>query len=447
MQKPYLKTRVPGPKARAWIAKDQRFISPSYTRVYPAVIAHGQGVWLTDVDGNRFLDFNAGIAVCSTGHAHPKVVAAIKAQADKLLHYSGTDFYYSPEIECAERLAKLVPTGKENRVFLCNSGAEAVEGAVKLARYNSKRLQFLAFLHSFHGRTLGALSFTSSKARQRKGFFPLVPGVTHVPYANCYRCVFNLTHPTCGLACLRYIEDEIFKTIVPPEEVAGILFEPIQGEGGYVIPPDDWVRGLRSLATKYGILLIADEIQSGMGRTGKMFSYEHTGIKPDIVCIAKGIASGLPLGAFVAPAEIMDWKPGSHGTTFGGNPVSCAAALATLDVLTSGLVDNAAKMGTFMLSELKRRMHGHPMVGDIRGRGLMIGIEIVKDRKTKERAPAERDAVIQKCFEKGLLILGTGENTLRMMPPLIITRDEARVGLDILEKVFSEVIPGRRGTR
>ena len=441
MLKPHLKTRLPGPKARAWIAKDLRFVSPSYTRVYPAVIAHGKGVWLTDVDGNQLLDFNAGIAVCSTGHAHPKVVAAIKAQAEKLLHYSGTDFYYTPEIELAERLAKLVHTGKDNRVFLCNSGAEAVEGALKLARYKSKRPQFLAFLHSFHGRTMGALSFTSSKAKQRKGFFPLVPGVTHVPYAYCYRCVFNLKHPSCNLACLKYIEEEILGTIVPPEEVAGILFEPVLGEGGYVFPPDDWIRGLRNLATKYGMFLIADEIQSGMGRTGKMLALEHSGVKPDIVTLAKGIASGLPLGAFVAPAEIMDWEPGSHGTTFGGNPVSCAAGLATLEVLNAGLVANSAKVGAFMLKELNERLLDHPMVGDIRGRGLMIGVEIVKDKRAKERAPKERDAIVQKCFEKGLLILGSGANTVRMMPPLVITKEEAKVGLDIFEEVLLEVLP------
>lgn len=443
MQKPHLKTRLPGPKAKAWIARDQRFISPSYTRVYPAVIAHGKGVWLTDVDGNQFLDFNAGIAVCSTGHAHPKVVAAIKSQADKLLHYSGTDFYYAPEIEFAERLAKLVQTGKENRVFLCNSGAEAVEGALKLARYKSKRSQFLAFLNSFHGRTMGALSFTSSKAKQRKGFFPLVPGVTHVPYPYCYRCVFNLDHPSCHLACLKYIEEEILTTILPPEEVAAIIFEPILGEGGYVVPPDDWVRGLRALASKYGMLLIADEIQCGMGRTGKMLAIEHTGVKPDIVTLAKGIASGLPLGAFVASAEVMDWEPGSHGTTFGGNPVSCAAGLATLDVLSSGLIANAARVGSFMVKELNERLLDHPMVGEVRGRGLMIGIEIVKDKKTKGRASKERDAIVQRCFEKGLLILGSGVNTVRMMPPLVITKEEAKVGLDIFEKVLLEVLPAK----
>lgn len=445
MQKPNLKTKVPGTKARAWIAKDQRFVSPSYTRVYPAVISHGSGVWLTDVDGNRFLDFNAGIAVNSTGHAHPKVVAAIKTQAEKLLHYSGTDFYYTPEIEFAERLSKLVPTGSENRVFLCNSGTEAVEGALKLARYKSKRMQFLAFLHSFHGRTMGALSFTSSKAKQRKGFFPMVPGVTHVPYAYCYRCIFNLTHPSCNLACLKFIEEELFKTILPPEEVAGILFEPIQGEGGYVVPPDDWVKGLRDLTAKYGILLIADEVQTGMGRTGKMFAYEHTGIKPDIVVLAKGIASGLPLGAIVAPAEIMNWEPGSHGTTFGGNPVCCAAGLATLEVLTSGLVSNAAKVGSLLLNQVRQRLSDHPMVGDIRGRGLMIGIEIVRDKRTKERASKERDLIVQKCFGKGLLILGSGANTIRLMPPLIITKEEAQVGLDILEEVLTEVLPTRTG--
>jgi 4-aminobutyrate aminotransferase len=433
------KTQLPGPKAKTWVEKDAVAVSPSYTRSYPFVMDHGKGSEVWDVDGNRFIDFNAGIAVTATGHAHPDVVRAIQEQAEKFIHMSGTDFYYPAQVELAEKLNALVPIEEETKVFLTNSGTESVEAAFKLARYHTGRPRMLAFIGAFHGRSMGALSLTGSKYVQRKGFAPLVPGVTHVPYGYCYRCPFNLKYPNCDIACVDYIESTVFGTIAPPQEVAAIFVEPIQGEGGYVVPPPEFHVRLKELAERYGILFVADEVQSGMGRTGKMFAIEHWGVAPDIVCIAKGIASGMPVGAMVARKSVMNWEAGAHATTFGGNPVCCAAALATIRLIEDGFMENAARIGRRMLDRLNEVADDHPTIGDVRGKGLMIGIELVKDKATKERAPEMRDELLQRAFQKGLLLLGCGPNTSRFMPALNISQDIADEGLAIFEEALTEV--------
>lgn len=434
---PNMVTDLPGPKARDIIASDHRYISPSYTRSYPLVVRSAKGAIVEDVDGNRFLDFSAGIAVCSTGHCHPDVVRAIQKQAESLIHMSGTDFYYEHMPQLARKLESLMPDGKSWRCFFGNSGTEAVEAAMKLARYSTGRWQFIAFQSSFHGRTMGALSLTSSKPVQRKGFGPLVPGVTHIPYANCYRCPLNLEYSSCGIACANYLEEVVFKTTVDPSEVAAIVVETIQGEGGYIVPPPDFFPTLEKIARKHGILLIADEVQCGMGRTGKMFAFEHFDFHPDIVAIAKGVASGMPLGVTMAHAETMNWEPGAHASTFGGNPVCLAAAMATLRLLQDEYVANSAKIGEFLLVRLERLMDRHPAIGDVRGLGLMLGIEIVKDRKTKEKAPELRDAIIYECFRRGLLILAAGPSTIRLSPPLMVDEEQAQFAVDTLSEVIA----------
>jgi 4-aminobutyrate aminotransferase len=439
---PYIGGPLPGPRALEILERDARVISPSYTRCYPLVAESGRGATVIDVDGNRFLDFSAGIAVVATGHCHPEVVEAIQAQAARLIHMSGTDFYYENMVELAERLAALAPGGGARRVYFGNSGTEAVEAAIKLARYHTGRDKLIAFSGAFHGRTMGALSLTASKPVQRRGFGPLIPGVFHTPYAYCYRCPYGKTVDTCAVECATAIEDRLFKTIAPAEEVAAIVVEPVQGEGGYVVPPAMFFDELASIAEKHGVLLIFDEVQSGMGRTGKMWAAEHFGAAPDILAVAKGIASGLPLGATVARAEVMSWGPGAHASTFGGNPVSVAASLVTLDLLERGLVDNAARIGAYMLDRLREWPRRFPQVGDVRGLGLMLGIELVEDRETRVRAHDLRDRVVQMAFERGLLVLGAGENTLRLSPPLVISRDQAAFALDILEECLSEA-PGR----
>jgi 4-aminobutyrate aminotransferase len=446
---PHIKSRpLPGPKARAWVKRDQATISTSYTRAYPLVVSHGKGVELTDVDGNVFLDMNAGIAVGATGHAHPVVVKAIQEQAAKFLHMSGTDFYYPQEIQVAERLAKIVPGKKPKRTFLSNSGTEAVECAIKLARYKTGRTQFIAFIGAFHGRTMGSLSLTASKAIQKKGFAPTMPGVTHVPYADCRRCVFNLKFPGCQFACVSYIEDVVFKKVVPPEDTAAIVVETIQGEGGYIIPPPGYHQKLQALARKYGILMIYDEVQSGMGRTGEWFAVEHwPGVSPDIVTIAKGVASGLPLGATVASRDVMDWPPGSHGNTFGGNPVSCVAALATMDLIESELLQNTREVGAFMARELNGIVERHDHVGWVNAIGLMIGIEIVGKPGTNQKAPEMRDAIELECFKRGVLVLGCGASSIRMAPPLVVTRKQAQVALEVFEDAVVVVERGQGGAR
>ncbi len=438
-KRPRIKTALPGPKASRWIDLDHRYVSPSYTRYYPFVAETGRGVWLRDPDGNVFLDFTAGIAVTSTGHCHPKVLKAVKRQAKKLLHMSGTDFYYEPQIKLAERLAKLAPGTSEKKVFFCNSGTESVEAAFKLARYKTKREKMISFFGAFHGRTMGALSLTGSKVKQKENFGSLVPGVTHVGYGYCYRCPYHLRYPECNISCVSYIEETLFHTTLPPEEVAAVIVEPIQGEGGIVDPPPEYFPMLRELTKKYNILLIADEVQTGMGRTGKMFAMEHWGIEPDIVCVAKGIASGLPLGAIIAPSDIMIWQPGSHASTFGGNPVACSAALATLDLLEGGLIDNARVLGDYFKSRLLKLKERYSLIGDVRGRGLLLGIELVKNLETKEHATALRNEIIEKCFRKGLLILGCGESSIRFTPPLVISKNELDVGLEIFEESLKEI--------
>lgn len=438
-QVPDIRTELPGPKARTLIEADERYTSPSYTRVYPLAVERGYGAVIEDVDGNRFLDFTAGIAVCSTGHCHPRVVAAIRNQAEKLVHMSGTDFYYAPQGDLARKLAEIAPGASKKRVYFSNSGAEAVEAALKLARYHTKRPHILAFYGGFHGRTMGALSLTGSKTVQRRGFRPLVPEITHVSYADCYRCPQGPSGDGCCLRSIEEIESVVLHRTVSPEEVAAIVVEPIQGEGGYIVPPPEFHRELKRLAEKYGFLYIADEVQSGMGRTGKMFALEHWGVEPDILCTAKGIASGMPLGTIVARDELMDWPPGSHASTFGGNPVACVAALETIALLEEELIANAVSVGAYLQSQLKPLAEKHRLIGDIRGLGLMIGVDLVRDRETKERAHEERNAVVQACFRRGLLMLGCGESTLRLCPPLVIDRAQADVAVSILDEALSEI--------
>ncbi|NLF78818.1 MAG: acetyl ornithine aminotransferase family protein [Chloroflexi bacterium] len=430
---------MPGPNAKALIDRDSAVISPSYTRGYPLVMERGEGSIVWDVDGNRFIDFTTGIAVTATGHAHPHVVKAIQEQAAKFVHMSGTDFYYPTQVELAERLVSVAPFDDDAMVFFGNSGAEAIEAAVKLARYYTGRPRFIAFLRAFHGRTMGALSFTASKYVQRQGFFPLIPGVTHVPYPDTYRPILNLDgYRDYGEAVLDYIENIIFKTLVPANEVAGILVEPIQGEGGYVVPPDSFLPGLRELCDRYDILLILDEVQTGMGRTGKWWGINHWDVEPDIVCSAKGIASGMPLGAIIARKDIMrDWAPGAHASTFGGNPVSCAAGIATFDLLKDGLIDNAARMGEYMKGSLHAMAERHPSMGQVRGKGLMVGVEFVMDRDTREQAADLRNQVVDYAFEEHLLLLGCGTSTMRLIPPLNVDRDTIDQALLIFERAIS----------
>jgi 4-aminobutyrate aminotransferase len=441
---PKLKTALPGPNATKIVAADDRLISPSYTRSYPMVAKSGRGIRVTDVDGNEFLDFAAGIAVNSTGHCHPEVVKAIQDQAADLIHMSGTDFYYENMTTFAERLSAIAPMPGPHKFYYGNSGAEAVECAMKLARYHTGRQNIISFFGAFHGRTMGALSLTGSKPQQKRRFAPFVPGVHHIRYPYAYRGCPNGTpeeQEAFALECARYIEDRLFKTILPPEEVAAIILEPIQGEGGYVVAPDNFLQEIRRICDRHGILLIADEVQSGAARTGKWWAIEHSGVQPDIVCIAKGIASGMPLGICMAKADIMNWVPGSHASTFGGNPICIAAALATMDILEREGMQNAATVGEKMLERLRPWVAKHTTVGDVRGRGLMIGIELVlgRDQDKQSRTPAGpmRDKVVDLAFERGLLILGCGETTIRLCPPLIVNQHEADIALDILEECIT----------
>lgn len=452
---PELRTDLPGPRGRELIAADELYTSPSYTRVYPLAVERGYGAVIEDVDGNRFLDFTAGIAVCASGHCHPRIVQAIQTQAAKLIHMSGTDFYYAPQGDLAKKLAQLAPGPGAKRVFFTNSGAESVEAAFKLARYHTGRQHMIAFFGAFHGRTMGALSLTGSKVVQRRGFAPLIPLVSHVDYPNCYRCEKRGQKtddrgqglplasspqplaPSCCLESLNQLED-LFKRTVAPQEVAGLIVEPIQGEGGYIVPPPEFHRELRRLCDKHGILMIADEVQSGMGRTGKMFAMEHWGVVPDIVCLAKGIASGMPLGAIIARADIMDWGPGSHASTFGGNPISCVAALETIHLLEESLMENARVVGEHLKQRLQELASRHRLIGDVRGLGLMIGMELVRDRATKEMASTERDEIVQLCFRRGLLLLGCGMSTIRFCPPLVVTKDQCDVAVRILDDVLAK---------
>ena len=438
--KPDIKTALPGPKAAAIIARDARRISTSYTRDYPFVMEKGEGAVVEDVDGNIFLDCAAGIAVTSTGHAHPAVVKAIVDQAHKYLHMSGTDFYYELQVRLGEVIAGIVPIDGEVRSFFGNSGTEANEAALKLAKYSTKRTNIIAFLGSFHGRTLGSLAATSSKFIQRKGFGPMMPGMFHAPYATCYRCPVGLKPESCQAECLGFVEDQILIHLVSPDEVAGVLVEPIQGEGGYVVPAAQFHQRLRELTSKHGMMLIMDEVQSGMGRTGRMFAAEHFGVKADIVTIAKGVASGLPLSITAARADVMNWPPGAHASTFGGNPLSCAAALETIVLLQDGLMKNAETVGNHLLDRLRGLMDKYPLIGDVRGKGLMVGVELVRDRQTKERATTERDRIVQAMFKRGVLILGAGRNALRFAPPLVINKEQ----IDSIVAIFEEALKDLR---
>ncbi len=442
MDAPQLKTALPGPKAKALIERDGEVVSPSYTRDYPFVIARGSGATVEDVDGNVFLDCAAGIAVNSTGHAHPQVLQAIVDQAHKFLHMSGTDFYYEPQVKLGEDLAAAAPFQGPARTFFANSGTEANEAALKLARYHTKRHGIIGFLGSFHGRTLGSLSLTSSRAIQRRGFGAPAPGTYHAPYANCYRCPVKATPESCAGECLAFLEEQVLVHLVSPDDVAAVLVEPIQGEGGYVVPPAVFHQRLRELTTRHGMLLMTDEVQSGMGRTGKMWAIEHFGVEPDVVTAAKGIASGLPLGVTIARADVMAWPPGAHASTFGGNPVSCAAAVATIGLLRDTLLKNATEVGAHLMAGLQALQARHPLIGDVRGKGLMIGVELVRDRTTKERATTERDRVVQEAFSRGMLILGAGRNAVRFSPPLVLTKAQADTAIRIFDECLTAVEKG-----
>ena len=437
MKTHHIQTELPGPKARAMIERDTAVVSPSYPRDYPFVMSHGRGVEVWDVDGNRFLDFVAGIAVCSTGHSHPSVVTAVTDAAQNFLHIS-SDYWHEHQIRLGERMAELAPMGEPAMSFFSQSGTESVEGAIKLARYVTGRSRFIGFLGGFHGRTMGSLSFTASKYTQQKGFFPTMPGVTHVPYPNNFRPL--LAGEDQGAAVLSYIEDVLFQSNVPPSEVAAILVEPIQGEGSYIVPPDGFLQGLRALCDRHGILLIFDEVQSGIGRTGKMFASQHWGVSPDIMTLAKGLGSGLPIGMVVAKRSIMSqWKRGAHGNTYGGNPLCCAAALATLELVSGGLMENAARMGEHFMGRLRELQSRHAVIGEVRGKGLMIGMELVSDPVTRRPARELCDQFINRAYENGLLLLSCGQSTVRFMPPLVVSAAEIDEAVAILDATLSEV--------
>ncbi len=428
---------LPGPKAKAMIERDGKVISPSYPRGYPFVMDHGKGSEVWDVDGNRFLDFMGGIAVVSTGYSHPKVVKAVQEQAEKFLHIS-SDFYHEGWIKLAEKLDEIAPFKEDALSFMTNSGTEAVETAIKLARYHTKRSNFIGFTGAFHGRTMGAVTFTASKAKYHGGFYPLMNGVTHAPFPNPYRpVIYRRKGEDDGEAVVRYMENEILNQILPPKDVAGILVETIQGEGGYIVPPDGFYPALRKLCDKYGILMILDEVQCGMGRTGKWWAIEHFGVEPDMITSAKGIASGLPLGACIARKSVMDWAAGTHGNTYGGNPLSCAASLATIDLIENGFMQNAAEVGAYAMDALEEIKARHPSIGDVRGKGLMIGVEFVKDRETKEPASELTERVVELGYERGLLMLSCGKSVIRIAPPLSMSKSEMDEGLKIFEDALT----------
>ncbi|MGE8149665.1 acetyl ornithine aminotransferase family protein [Pseudomonas vancouverensis] len=435
----HLLTALPGPKSLAMIERDQAVVSPSYPRDYPFVMSHGRGAEVWDVDGNRFIDFASGIAVCSTGHSHPKVVEAVKNAADKFLHIS-SDYWHEEQVRLAETLNRLSPFGEPAMTFFCNSGTEAVEGAIKLARYVTGRSRFIGFIGGFHGRTMGSLAFTASKYTQQAGFFPSMPGVTHIPYPNNYRPL--LAGEDQGQAVLNYLENVLFQSNVPAHEVAAILLEPIQGEGGYLVPPDGFLEGLRALCDRHGILLIADEVQSGAGRTGKMFACEHWGLKPDIVTMAKGLGSGLPIGLVTAKKTIMQqWKRGAHGNTYGGNPLCCAAASATLELVENNFMENAAHMGEHLMGRLAELQARYPdMIGQVRGKGLMIGIELISDRVSRKPAKDFADRLLPSAYRKGLLLLTCGVSTVRLMPPLMIDKALCDEAIDLLDAALADTL-------
>ncbi len=437
---PSIVVEPPGPKAKELIKRDNRFLSPSLTRTSPLVGVEAEGVWVKDIDGNIYLDFGSGIAVASVGHRHPRVVQTIKEQVEKLIFVNSCDYYTVPQVDLAEKLFQITPGNFQKRVFYGNSGTEAVECALKVAKWHTRRFYFISFINSFHGRTLGSLAFTTTSLSAREGFQPMMPGVIYTPYAYCYRCPFKLEYPECGIWCLDFLEEQIFGHVAPPKEVAGILFEPIQGAGGYIVPPPEFIQGLRRIADEHGILLIDDEVQAGMGRTGKWWAIEHFKVTPDIICIAKALAAGFPIGACISRADTMDWQPGAHENTLGGNPVLCRVALTVIDIIEKErLMENAAKIGEYMMKRFREMMDSYETIGDVRGKGLMLGIEFVKDRRTKEPHIEAKRKVIEKAFKKGLLLLGAGKSGLRIAPPLIITEEEVDVGLNIFEEVLKEI--------
>ncbi len=437
---PKIVVEPPGPKARELLERDQRVISPSYVRFYPLVVDRAKGALIYDVDGNVYIDLNSGLAVMSVGHGHPEVLRAIKEQADRLLHYSNTDFYYEPSVRLAEKLVQITPGNFGKRVYFGNSGTEAVEAAMKMARWHTKRQYFIGFIGAFHGRTLGSLSLTSSKPVQRGRFSPLIPGVVHVPYPYCYRCPFRQQFPDCGLYCVDFIEEWVLKKYVPPDEVAAFVIEPIQGEGGYVPPPEGYFERLRKLADEHDILLILDEVQSGTGRTGKWWAIEHWGVVPDAITSAKALGGGLPLGALIAREDLMDWVGGSHASTFGGNPVSCAASLATISVIErENLLERVARLGEEVKKRFRDAMSEHPLIGDVRGKGFMVGVELVKDRETKEPAKKEAAEVMMRAWKSGVAVITAGVSTIRIAPPLNIPEDLLWRAIDIILDKMGEV--------
>ena len=437
---PKIVVTPPGPKARELVKKDEQFVSPSYVRFYPLVVESARGCIVKDVDGNEYIDFNSGLVCLNVGHNHPEVIAAIKNQCDRFLHYSNTDFYYREVVDLAEKLTEITPGRYAKKVYFGNSGAEAIEAAIKLAKWHTRKPRFLGFISAFHGRTLGALSFTASKPVQRRYFFPLMPGVTHIPYPYCYRCPFKQTYPDCHYWCIDFIEEFVIQKYVPPEEIAAILFEPIQGESGYVVPPPGYFQRLKKLADKYGLLLIDDEVQTGIGRTGKWFAIEHWNVEPDIICSAKALASGLPLGATIAKAKIMDWVGGSHASTFGGNPLSCVAAKTVINIIKNErLLENATKQGTYILKHLEDLKEQNEIVGDVRGKGLMVGMEIVENKDSKKPASKLASEIMVRSWKRGVAVITCGVSTIRLVPPLNITRELVDAALEIIEDVTKEV--------
>lgn len=437
---PNIVVRPPGPKARELVERDSEALSPSFTRYYPLVIDSGHDCIVKDVDGNEYIDFNSGLACLNVGHTHPAVVNAVKDQCERFLHYSNTDFYYQQTVNLAEKLFELTPGTFQKKIHFGNSGAEAVETAIKLSKWHTRKHQFIAFIGAFHGRTCGATALTASKPTQRRHYFPLIPGITHVPFPYCYRCPFGLSYSECNYHCIDFIDDQVLQKYVPPEEVAGFVFEPIQGEGGYIVPPPEYFQRLKKLADKYGLLLIADEVQSGIGRTGRWFAIEHWKTEPDIVCAAKALASGLPLSATIARAKLMDWEAGSHASTFGGNPLACAASMSVVDVIQrEKLLENAEKQGRYIMKWLKEVRETHEIVGDVRGKGLMIGVEFVENKKTKKAGVDQAREVMIRCWRRGVAIVTCGVSTLRLVPPLTITHELVDASLEIIGDVIKEV--------
>ena len=433
-----IRVTPPGPAGKRIVERDTRWLATS-TKAAPVVAQRARGVLVEDVDGNTFLDFTSGVGVVNTGHCHPAVVAAVQKQAGELMHFAGTDFYYELQVRLAEKLAKITPGRYEKKVFYTNSGAESVEAAIKLARWSSGRKQFVGFIGAFHGRTMGALSMTASKPVHKDRFFPTMPGVEHIPYAYCYRCPYKLEHPGCGVWCARILEEVYFSSFLPPEDVAAIFMEPIQGEGGYIVPPAEWAREMRQIASRHGILLVDDEVQAGFGRSGKWFAIEHYGVDPDIICLAKGMGSGLPIGAIVYDAKLDYTVKGAHSNTYGGNLLGCASSLAGIEVLEKEkLVQNSARMGGYMQKRLLELQADHECIGDVRGKGLMQATEFVLDRRTKKAAPKLRDDIEDIAFRNGLMLLGCGKSSIRYIPPLVVTRDQIDQAMEILDKAIGE---------